>query len=152
MAEYFLDRMRSARAAWYRTARIGASPHLEMPPFLSVSPEAYFFGVSSHAWYGHQAAAGRAFANHFKHHFVKDSALLPKGSTRDEHGAHHRLKVRRLSYQRENAAFKWAGGDCTSELDPKYPQGSADFVFNVNLLALQRPSVREQPTGCTTLP
>ena len=38
--EYLLDRVRSARAAWYRTARIVASPHLEMPPFLSVSPEA----------------------------------------------------------------------------------------------------------------
>jgi hypothetical protein len=45
MAEYLLDRVRSARADWYRTARIAASPHLEMPPFLSVSPEAYFFGV-----------------------------------------------------------------------------------------------------------
>ena len=45
MAEYFLDRVRSARADWYRTARIASSPHLEMPPFLSVSPEAYFFGV-----------------------------------------------------------------------------------------------------------
>jgi hypothetical protein len=45
MAEYFLDRVRSASADWYRTARIAASPHLEMPPFLSVSPEAYFFGV-----------------------------------------------------------------------------------------------------------
>ena len=41
----FLDRVRSARADWYRAARIAASPHLEMPPFLSVSPEAYFFGV-----------------------------------------------------------------------------------------------------------
>jgi hypothetical protein len=29
----------------YSTARIAASPHLEMPPFPSVSPEAYFFGV-----------------------------------------------------------------------------------------------------------
>jgi hypothetical protein len=39
-------------------------------------------GDSSHAWYGHQAAAGRAFADHLKHHFVKDSALLPKCSAR----------------------------------------------------------------------
>ena len=30
------------------------------------------------------------------------------------------------------------------ELDPKYPQGSADLVFNVDLFDLQRPSVREQ--------
>ena len=55
-----------------------------------------------------------------------------------------RSKVRRLSYQLENAGFKWAGGDPTGELDPKYPQGSADLVFNVDLFDLQRPSVREQ--------
>ena len=54
-----------------------------------------------------------------------------------------RSKVRRLSYQLENAGFKWAGGDPTGELDPKYPQGSADLVFNVDLFDLQRP-VREQ--------
>jgi hypothetical protein len=41
MPEYFLDRVRNARADWYWTARIAASPHLEMAPFLSVSPEAY---------------------------------------------------------------------------------------------------------------
>ena len=35
MLEYRLDRVRSARADWYRTARIAASPHLEMPPFLT---------------------------------------------------------------------------------------------------------------------
>ena len=79
-------------------------------------------GDSSHAWYGHQAAAGRAFADHLKHHFVKDSALLPKGGARDEHGAHHRFKVRRLSCQLENAGFKWAGDDPTGELDPKCPR------------------------------
>ena len=70
--------------------------------------------------------------------------MLPKGSARDEHRAHHHFKVRRLSYQLENAGFKWASGDPTGELDPKYPQGSADLVFNVGLFDLQRPSVREQ--------
>ena len=64
---------------------------------------------------------------------MKDSALLPKGGARDEHGAHHRFKVRRLSCQLENAGFKWAGDDPTGELDPKCPQGSADLVFNVDL-------------------
>src|ERR1700730_6978504 len=98
---------------------------------------------SSHAWYGHQAAAGRAFADHIEHHFVKDSALLPEGSA-GEHGAHFRFKVRRLSYQLENARLKWAGCDPPGEPDPKYPQGSADLVFNVNLFDQQRPSVREQ--------
>jgi hypothetical protein len=57
-------------------------------------------GDSAHAWYGHQAAAGRAFADHLKHHFMKYSALLPKGSARDQHGAHHRFKVRRLRLDR----------------------------------------------------
>ena len=102
---------------------------------------------SSHAWYGHQATAGRAFADLLEYHFVKDRALLPEGSTRDEHGAHYRFQVRRLGYQLENAGLKWAGCDPPGELDPKYPQGSADLVFNVNLFDQQRPSVREQPFG-----
>ena len=83
MPEYFLDRGRSASADWYRTARIAASPHLEM------------------VIKRRQVAL---FADHLKHHFVKDSALLPKGSARDEHRAHRHFKVRRLSYQLENAA------------------------------------------------
>jgi hypothetical protein len=90
---------------------------------------------SCHAWYGHQAAAGRALADHLEHHFVKDSALLPERSARDKHGTHYRFEVRCLSYQLENAGLKWAGGDSPDELHSKYPQGSADLVFNVNLFA-----------------
>jgi len=66
------------------------------------------------------------------------------GSPRDKHGANYRFKVWRRSYQLENAGFKRAGGDPTGELDPKCPQGSADLVFNIDLFALQRPSVCEQ--------
>ena len=73
-------------------------------------------GESSHAWYGHQATAGRAFADLLEYHFVKDRALLPEGGARDEHGAHHRFQVRRLGYK--NAGFKWAGCDPTVARGP----------------------------------
>jgi hypothetical protein len=58
------------------------APHLE-----AMVRQKCHGGDSAHAWYGHQAAAGRAFADHLKHHFMKYSALLPKGSARDQHGA-----------------------------------------------------------------
>jgi hypothetical protein len=51
------------------------APHLE-----AMVRQKCHGGDSAHAWYGHQAAAGRAFADHLKHHFMKYSALLPKGS------------------------------------------------------------------------